>query len=254
MKYYRQLVDLGCFSRRDIVALTGGEEAANSLLFSYKKKGLIESVRRDLFVTISLETEQPLLNRYAIASHISESACISHHSAFEYYGMANQVYYEVYVTSGTSFRNFEYDGIAYRHIPAALTTGIEDNRDGVRVTDMERTVIDSIHTFEKIAGLEELLRCLQLVPFLDAGKLLCYLSGYAKGFLYQKAGYILEHYQEELKLPISFFEECRKKRPNSKRYFYNGLQREAHRLNKDWLLFVPPDLMAVTRKGGAFVE
>lgn len=64
MKYYRQLVDLGCFSRRDIVALTGGEESANSLLFSYKKKGLIESIRRDLYVTISLETRQPILNRY----------------------------------------------------------------------------------------------------------------------------------------------------------------------------------------------
>lgn len=31
MKYYRQLVDLGSFSRRDIVALTGSEEVANSI-------------------------------------------------------------------------------------------------------------------------------------------------------------------------------------------------------------------------------
>lgn len=254
MKYYEHLVDMGCFSRQDIVALTGGEGAANSLIFSYKKKGLIESVRRDLFVTISLETKQPILNRYAIASHVSDGAYITHHSAFEYYGFANQVYYEVYVSSNTHFRTFEYDGVIYQHVPAVLDVGVEDRKDGVRVTEIERTVIDSVNDFQKIGGLEELLRCIEMIPSLDAGKLSGYLAAYHKGFLYQKAGYILENYRKPLKLPDSFFAECQSRLPKSKRYFYQGLQREPHILDENWRLFVPKDLMVITKKGGTFIE
>ena len=92
MKHYAQLVDLGCFSREDAVRLTGGAEAANSMIYSYKKRGLIESVRRGLFVTISVETKQPIPSRYAVASHVADDAYVTHHSAFEYYGLANQVY------------------------------------------------------------------------------------------------------------------------------------------------------------------
>jgi len=254
MKYYERLVDMGCFSRQDIEALTGGKEAANSLIFSYKKKGLIESVRRGLFVTVSLETKQPVLNRYAIAAHISDGACITHHSAFEYYGLDNQVYYEVYVSADTPFRTFEYDGVTYRHIPTALKEGVEVKKDGVRVTDIERTVIDSINAFEKIGGLEELLRCLEMVPSLDERKLLDYLSEYGKIFLYQKTGYVLEHYQKPLKLSSSFFSACQSRLPKSKRYFYRELLKEPHVWNNDWKLFVPKDLITVTKKGGAFVE
>ncbi|GHV55408.1 hypothetical protein FACS1894216_17660 [Synergistales bacterium] len=253
MKHYEQLVRLGCFSRKDAVSLTGSVGAANSLLFSYKKKGLIQSVRRDLFVTMSLETHQPVSHRFAIASHIADDAFITHHSAFEYYGYANQVYYEVYVASKERFRTFEYDGVTYRQSPPCLNIGVEEKLDGTRVTDIERTVIDSIRDFEKIGGLEELLRCMDLIPYLDCDKLLRYLAGYDQSFLYQKTGYILEYFKADMKLNENFFEICKGKISKSKRYFYHGIQHEPNVLNKDWLLFTPKDLLSVTRKGGSFI-
>ncbi len=42
---------------------------------------------------------------------------------------------------------------------------------GVRITDLERTVIDSIHDYKKIGGLEELMYCLEGVHYLDETKL-----------------------------------------------------------------------------------
>jgi predicted transcriptional regulator of viral defense system len=229
--------------------MTGNRETAHSIIGAYKKKGLVACVRRDLFVAMSLETKQPVPTRYAIASHAAPGAYVSHHSAFEYHGLANQVYFEVFAASRTRFRSFEHDGLTYTCVPSAFDAGVEEKNDGVRVTDLERTVIDGIDDFEKSGGLEELLRCIELAPFLDPKKLLNYLSLYEKGVLYQKTGYILEHFKKPLKLPDDFFADCERGISGARRYLYSGLRREPHPLNKDWALYVPEDLTALTRKG-----
>jgi len=253
MKYYPQMVELACFTRDDIEAMTGNRETARSVIKAYKKKGLIESARRDLFVTMSLETKQPVANRYFIASHAAPGAYVAYHSAFEYHGLANQVYYEVYVASKSRFRAFEHDGLAYLHVPTSLDIGVVA-KNGVRVTDLERTVIDGIDNFEKVGGLEELLLCIGMIPYLDSSKLIDYLSAYDTTFLYQKAGYILEHYQKALKLPDTFFGACRGKVTKSKRYLYGNLRHGSNVHNKQWALYTPVDLLAVTRKGASHNE
>ena len=254
MKYYEQLVDLGCFTRDNVEALTGNRETAHTIIEAYKKKGLIESVRRDLFVAISLETKHPIPSRYAIASRASTDAYVAYHSAFEYHGIANQVYYEVYAASKNRFRSFEHDGLTYNHVLSPFDSGVESKPDGVRVTNLERSILDGINDFSKAGGLEELLRSIELIPFLDGNKLLAYLNDYGKVFLYQKAGYILEHYKNGLKLTDDFFVVCQSKVTKSKRYLYQGLQSEPQIFNKDWVLYVPNDLLGITRKGANYIE
>ena len=89
MKYYKELAELGCFSQKELVQLLGSGSAAASLAAAYLKKGYVERIRRDLYATVSMETGQPIPTRYQIASKLAEDACISHHSAFEFYGYAN---------------------------------------------------------------------------------------------------------------------------------------------------------------------
>ena len=251
MKHYEKLVDMGCFSRNELTAMTGSEAAANSLIYSYKQKGLIRGVRRDLFAAMSLETKQPVPNRFVIGSRIAPDACISHHSAFEYYGYANQVFYDVYVATTARFREFEFDGYTYRHIPLVYDHGVEEQRGGARVTSIERTVIDGIGDFEKIGGFEELLRCIEMIPRLDGDKLLACMDERGNGFLRQKAGYILEYYSEALGLNDDFFHACADGLPGGKRYLYRNLQRGRHTFSKKWRLYTPPDLSAVTSQGEA---
>lgn len=241
MKYYEQLVDLGCFSLAEVTNLTGNQDTARSLLYSYQKRGLVQRVRRDLYAAMSLETKQPVPNRYVIASKITDGAYVSHHSAFEVHGTANQVYYEVYAASEKRFTPFEFDGINYRRVTPGISSGII-TLGGVRATDIERTVLDSIRDFEKIGGLEETLNCIELIPRLDENKLLVYLSEYDNGYLYQRIGYILSQSETLFELPDSFFAICQSKIPSAKRYLYAGLQTEPHTLNRDWLLFVPESL------------
>lgn len=251
MKYLNKLIELGCFSRRDVVALTGNEHAAHSLLYDYVNAGYIERVRRDLYTAISLETKQPIANRFMIATSIAEDACVSFHSAFEYYGYANQVFYEIYVTTNRRFSNFTYDGITYSRVSPRIGSGITTTNTGIRITDLERTVIDSIYAFEKIGGLEELFRCLMLVPSLQSDKLLTYLDDYGLANLYQKTGFILLQFAEQLGLARSFFDYCKSKIPKAKKYLYSERDALSERfiLHEDWMLFAPADFKSIINKG-----
>ncbi len=65
---------------------------------------------------------------------------------------------------------------------------------------MERTVIDSIRDYNKTGGFEELLNCLEGIHYLDEIMLLRYLKVYNIQGLYQRIGYLLQHYQKEMQL------------------------------------------------------
>jgi predicted transcriptional regulator of viral defense system len=252
LKYYKELAGLQCFTRADAERITGSANAANFLLHSYQKKGLIESVKRNLFVVISMETGHVLPSRYRIATSITEGAYITHHSAFEYYGCANQVYYDVYVSGDKKFASFEHDDITYRYFAPRAVFGVNEKPDGVRLTDMERTVLDGINDLDKIGGLEELLRCLELIPYVDEEKMLSYLEQYNKQFLYQKSGYILGHLKNDLRLSERFFDICEKNVSKSVRYLYHGIKHQSNIFDNQWQLYVPKDFLGMLSQGGEF--
>ena len=244
MKYYAELAKKKCFTKADLEKITGNTNTAGSILKEYQKKGYIKQIKRNLYATISLETDEIIPTRYKIASTMTNDTHLSHHTAFEYYGCANQVYNTTYVSGKTRFTPFEFDNMQYKYIYPRLTVGIVENADGVRTTDMERTILDSINDFEKIAGLEELLRCLELIPYTNENKLLQYLKLYNKQILYQKTGYILSYFKDTLRLSDQFFKECEQAIGKSVRYLYNEIITENKTVfNNHWQLFVPQDLM-----------
>ena len=247
MDLYKELARLQCFSYADMVQLCRSEKAADWQIKTYLKKGYIERVRRNLYVVISMETEQPIANRFQIASQATQDACISHHSAFEYYGYANQVFYEVYFSTCKNVRPFTYDGLQYTPLSNPSAIEILDLNNGVKVTSLERTVIDSIFDMDKIAGLEEILRCLELIPSLNEEKLLDVLEGYSKKQLYQKVGYILEFYKKDLSLSKDFFLKCISCSSSSKTYLTQEIRDNI--FHPKWLLYAPKDLKQLINKG-----
>ena len=246
MKYYDDLVDLGCFTRESLCLLTGNFDTAGSVLKRGLKSGELKSVRRNLYVAVNLADKEPVVSKFRIAGAITETAYVSHHAAFEYYGYANQVSYQVEVSSNTKFAPFDFNGNTYTFLQSRIPNGVVNRPDGVRITDAERTVLDSIHDFEKVMGLEELLRCISLVSALDENKLLTYLAAYCKQAMYQKAGYILRYFQKEFLLSEAFFAECSAKIGKSTRYL---MANKAGSFQKEWQLVAPDNLLNLTTKG-----
>lgn len=250
MDVFTELAKYPVFTIDDVKKLTDNEKTAYSQLDRLMKKELVKKVRKNIYSVVNPTTGQLVATRYQIACAITDTAYISHHSAFEYYGLANQVFYEVYVSSETRFNHFEHDHVTYKYVASRMKEGIVEakNTTGVRITDLERTVIDSIRDFNKIGGFEELLNCLEGIHYLDVTKLKQYLDIYNTQGLYQKAGYLLEHYRKETQPSKEFIEYCKSKIGKSRRYLVSE-EKDNSYYNSDWKLMIPEGLFEITDHG-----
>lgn len=244
---FSELSKLNTFSMEDVYALVRNKKTASSLVLRLSKKGLVKKIKNNLYSCVNLASGSVLASRYHIACGINDTAYLSHHSAFEYVGIANQVYYEVYVSSSRKFKNFEFQGISYIYISSKMDSGIliPNSTQGIRITSVERTVIDSIKDFEKIAGLEELLNCISSISYLEEKKLITFLDAYHIQFLYQKTGFILEQFKKQLQLSDEFIDYCKTKSGKSTRY----LTKDSKTYCSPWRLVIPEELFGLFAQG-----
>ena len=159
MNLYYELLNKPVFTLEDINQYYNNIEAARTAVRRLIAQELIVRIRKNMYTCISGETGCPVANKYQIGSAVSQTAYISHHTAMEYYGVCDQVYYDVYVSSETPFKEFEFDGYTYCYVASKCKLGIENVHysGGVRITDKERTTLDSIKDMDKISGIEEVL-------------------------------------------------------------------------------------------------
>ncbi|MFH5835192.1 type IV toxin-antitoxin system AbiEi family antitoxin [Proteiniclasticum sp. C24MP] len=251
MNMLTKLAKYPVFTIDDVKKIVGNEKTSYSRIHSLMKRDLVRKVRKNIYSVVNPATAQLVATRYQIACAITDTAYISHHSAFEYYGLANQVFNEIYVSSETKFNHFEYNHITYKYIASRMSEGVSDakNTTGVRITDMERTVIDSIRDFNKIGGFEELLNCLQGIHYLNEKRLKRYLDIYNTQGLYQRAGYLLDRYKNEMQLSNEFIEYCKGKIGKSRRYLVSDTKDDSF-YNSEWELMIPEKLFEIRDHGG----
>jgi len=247
---FMELAKYPVFTIKDVKQLVGNEKTAYSQINRLMKKGRVKKIRKNIYSIVNPASGQLVATRYQIACAITESAYISHHSAFEYYGLANQVFYEVYVSSEKKFNHFAYDHVTYKYVASRMEEGVvvAKNTTGVRITDLERTVVDSIRDFNKIGGFEELLNCLEGVLYLDENKLVRYLHVYDTQGLYQRVGYLLNHYRQEMQLSEEFIKHCKDRIGKSRQYLISEAKDHSF-YNSEWGLMVPEGLFALTNQG-----
>ena len=243
MKRYEKILTLKVFNVEDVYNLTGNINTAKSIIRDLLLFNYIKRVKHNLY-----EFKNTIPDQYMIASKIKDDAYISYHSALEYYGVKNQVFYEVYVSTKKRFTNFEFEGISYKYINSKNDFGIV--QDGkVRITDKERTFIDCIDKTELAGGNEELIMCLELFGKLKGDKILEYMKYYNSSKLYAKVGFFLELYKEHYGVEQKVINECRKKCENKRLYFNEETKRMKSKYIKEWNLIVPKIFI---NKGGVY--
>ena len=250
LRYIENIHELRIFRKKDIVALTTDENAAKELLRRYKHQKYISQIRRDLYAATDLATKTPLVSKFEIAGQINVSAYLAYHSALEYYGLANQVFYEIVVASGQRFKSFEHEGIRYFHAHSKTDVGVANPQTDslVKVTELERTIVDCMDRIDLGGGLEELIQCFSLITYVNENKLTEYLTKFDKQFLYQKAGFILGYFQNEMNLSEHFFDYCKSKTGKSTRYLTNSQESDFY--FNEWRLCAPQNILSFLEQGG----
>lgn len=247
MNLYYELLGYPVFTVEDVTRYYDNVNSARSALKRLVAQDLAVRIRNNLYTCISGETGSPVANRYQVACAVTNTAYISHHTAIEYHGLSDQIYYDVYVSSETRFREFEFDGYVYRYVSSRIQDGVEKvgYSGGVKVTDLERTLADSVNDMDRISGMEEVISFVRLIRKLDERKLRQYLIDYGSQFLFQKIGYMLETYGN-MESGDKFYEFCQKNVKKSKRYLSKDVRHGVY--NHKWKLVVP-EAVAYSKNG-----
>lgn len=222
------------------------KETVSSLLYKYKKRNIITKIRRNVYLPTNPVDGFVDENKYEIGCCSVPDSYIAYHSAMEYYGLQNQVFNRIYISSPKRFRPFVFDFVEYVYAPDKFRTGIIKNTEkNIYVTEIERTIIDCIDRIDLAGGIEELFYNIELIGSVDENKLLSYLSLYNKQVLYQKSGFILSAFKEQLKISDKFFSECKEMTINSIRYLTD--KHESNTYIPEWKIYVPNFILNLTQ-------
>ena len=252
-EYLHNLHKMKLFSLQDVSRMTNNVNTAKSLLAAGIKNRMICRVKMNLYAVTDLATLRCAANKYEIASHIADYGYVAYHSAMEYHGHGHQLFNEVSVITPYAFRAFEFEGLTYIRRQPTISEGVVTPllNSMVRVTDLERTMVDCIDRMKYAGGLEELLNNLSSITYVDESRLLHYLSAYQKAYLYQKTGFLLSMFKAQMRLSPSFFRQCKVHIGKSSRYLTDFAENISY--DAEWHLCVPKGLTNLMEKGGLYV-
>lgn len=235
---------LRLFGLEDVMQKLGlSHSAAVASLARWSSHGLIKMVRRNMYVAIDPVTDTPVADKYELATKTAPLSYVGWHTALEFYGVAHQLFYKTYVGSPNRFNGYSFEGIMYEYCASPMEVSEDDGivspmgNPYVRVTDLERTIVDCCDRIDRAGGAEELLHCMEAVSILNETKLAKYLDKYNKTILYQKIGFVLEKSQRYCNISNKFIEMCRFKGAVHPQHLTN--MGDSDTFVNSWKLYVP---------------
>ncbi len=238
-EYIEKLQSWRIWSMVDVEKLSKSQSSARDLMQNYISRGIVSSVRRNMFLANDLATGLPIPGRYEIGSKITNDSYIAYHSAMEYHGIAQQLSFTVQVCSAKKFRPFTFDDYDYKFCASAFEDGIVNpSTDSlVRVTNIERTIVDCADRIDLAGGWEEVIQSFEMIHRPDFRLIESYLQKYNKKALYPKLGLLAEYFSTQWNTPSSFLEKCSAYSKTSLNYFTSKDDSKTY-LNR-WNIYIP---------------
>ena len=226
-----------------------------ALLTYYRKQGRIVPVRRGLYAVVPFGSspDSSPVDPYLLAAKMTKDAILAYHTALEFHGKAYSVYTRLhYLTARRSlpvrFRSYEIRGVL---VPQSLRAKGEETfgvvphkRSGVelRVTSLERTLVDVLDRPELTGSWEEIWRSLESVEFYDIDQVVNYVLLLKNATTAGKVGFFLQQHKEALMVDDVHLKPLRKLRPLQPHYLIRG-KRQGGRWVKEWNLMVPDEIL-----------
>ena len=226
-----------------------------SLLAYYTRTGRLLRVRRGLYAVVppgASPGECPV-DPYLLAAKLTRDAVLAYHTALSFHGKAYSVsdhfqYLTVRPLKPVVFRSYHFQAVQF---PQALrrrrkvTFGVKvTERAGldVRVTSLERTLVDLLDRPDLGGGWEEIWRSLESVEFFDLDQVVRYALLLDNATTAAKVGFFLEQHREALMVEEAHLRPLRRRRPKQPHYLARG-GRASGKLVADWNLIVPDEVL-----------
>ncbi len=209
---------------------SGNEWTKKSTLAYYKKNGRIIGIKRGLYAVVPLgaDPEKHMPDPFLLTGRMADGAVLSHHTALDFYGSSYSVFNRFIYLCSSTMHTFRWRGMEFRAapIPQAIrgkkTEGFgvrQEDRRGqvVRVTGLERTLVDVFNRPDLGGGWEEIWRSLDTVAYFDLDEVVKYALLLDNSTTIAKVGFYLERNRERLMVQDSQLSRLRKHGPASPR-------------------------------------
>ena len=226
-----------------------------ALLAHHRKKGRVLHICRGMYAAIPHGTDPDSypVDPYLVGAKMTKDAVLGYHTALEFHGKAHSVgnlilYFSSRRSSPLMFRSYKFRSVPF---PKALRDkgreffGVETReRAGVpvRVTGLERTLVDVLDRPDLGGGWEEIWRSLEMVEFFDLDVVVEYALLLENATTAAKVGFFLEQHRDSLMVEDHHLEALRAHRPRSPHYMVRT-PRESGRLVPEWNLVVPVEVL-----------
>jgi len=196
------------FTHADVESITGLPPAsARSLIRHAVARGVVSRLQPGLFVLVPPELGRAtefVGNPYIIARQLAAGAeyFISHASAMELHRMVTQPQFVVFTSTTKRLRKRTIHGTEFRFVLVShedvfgVTTHWISKQESVKISDIERTVIDGLHLPAYCGGITEVAKGLWMRrQDVNSVRLIDYALRLGVGAVVRRLGYLLDFYQ-----------------------------------------------------------
>jgi predicted transcriptional regulator of viral defense system len=234
---------------------SGKPNTRKALLTYYRKQGRIVPVRRGLYAVVPFGSSPDScpVDMYLVAAKMTLDAVLGYHTALEFHGKAYSVYNRLHYLSArrslpVMFRKYEIRRVS---VPQPLLIKgkemfgvLRHRRSGseLRVTGLERTLVDVLDRPDLIGSWEEIWRSLESVEFFDIEQVIEYVLLLENATTAAKVGFFLEQHREDLMIDDVHLKPLQRLCPRQPHYLKRG-KRKGSRWVKKWNLMVPEEIL-----------
>ncbi len=231
------------------------EHTTSNVLAQHVKTGRLLRVRRGLYAVVNREEERgrAVVDPYLLAAKLAPDSVVAYHSALEFHGKAYSVRSRVTYLARTRGRSFRFQGTDFvpvqfpaplQDLPDAGGGVIEVDRAGgtVRVTSLERTLVDVLDMPKHGGGLEEIWRSLESIEYVDIDAVTEYALMLGTSLTVARVGFYLDQHRDQLMLDEKHLAPLRRHAPS--RPLYIERRREPGKLVAGWNLIVPERVLS----------
>lgn len=227
----------------------------HALLSHHVSMGRLIHVRRGLYAVVpeGFTADSYMVDAYLVAAKATDDAILAYRSALAFHGYGYSVHNSMtYLTAKRESTKFDFQGTEFVGVtqPKILTKQGKESifvdsvdRAGmqIRVTSLERTLVDCFDRLDLAGGIEEAWRSLETVSYLNVKPIFEYLALLDNAVTTAKVGLFLEMNKERLHLSENDIDTLRNRRPKTPTYMFRS--ERTGRLVSNWNLIVPEPIL-----------
>jgi len=232
---------------------SANEQTAHALLAYHVRQGNALRIRRGLLAAVpaGYTPETVPVDPFLLLMGLSDDAVVAFHAALQFHGRAHTVHTRYQYLTASRRRPFSFRGQEFVAVSGGVPRwrigerhGVTEERHaggGVRVTTLERTLVDVMALPQHGGGWEEVYRSLDAVDFLDVDRVV-EDAVRRDALTAARVGLYLEGRRADLPVTDKHLKRLQRSSPRQPWYMGPGRQ-PGGRLVKPWNLVVPEAIL-----------